>query len=119
MPRNKETPSANRRRWRRAADVALRRPSRTGSAARSKSTPTDDVIRLAEKLREGEPLYWQLAENLQEVLWVGTPDWEQVLYVNPAYERLWGRTRQSLYENPMSWIDAECVNDNETPLTRI
>jgi PAS domain S-box-containing protein len=30
----------------------------------------------------------------------------QVIYVSPAYERIWGRTRATLYESPRSWLDA-------------
>ncbi len=28
-----------------------------------------------------------------------------MLYISPAYEEIWGRTCQSLYEHPRSWID--------------
>jgi two-component system sensor histidine kinase/response regulator len=29
-----------------------------------------------------------------------------MLYVSPAYEQVWGRSRDSLYQNPMSWMAA-------------
>jgi PAS domain S-box-containing protein len=28
-----------------------------------------------------------------------------VLYVSPAYEKIWGRSRESLYEEPRSWLN--------------
>ena len=39
--------------------------------------------------------------------------WKQTLYVSPAYEEVWGRTCQSLYENPLSWIDGVHPDDRE------
>ena len=30
----------------------------------------------------------------------------QVIYVSPAYEKIWGRTRGSLYVSPQSWTEA-------------
>ena len=31
---------------------------------------------------------------------------DQILYVSPAYEQIWGRKCESLYQNPMSWMEA-------------
>jgi len=38
-------------------------------------------------------------------------DFNEVFYVSPAYEEVWGRTCQSLYENPKSWIEAVVKED--------
>jgi PAS domain S-box-containing protein len=38
---------------------------------------------------------------------------QQVLYVSPAYERVWGHSRQSLYEHPRSFLDAIHPDDRE------
>jgi PAS domain S-box-containing protein len=60
---------------------------------------------LAEEiLRESEERFRQLAENIQEVFWMTAN--KQIIYVSPAYERVWGRSRATLYESPRSWIDA-------------
>ncbi len=53
-------------------------------------------------LRESELKFRQLAENVQEVFWLRTND--KMLYINPAYEKVWGRTCESLYKNPDSFI---------------
>ncbi|SPF55655.1 PAS domain S-box (fragment) [Candidatus Desulfosporosinus infrequens] len=37
----------------------------------------------------------------------------QFVYVNPIYEKVWGRTRQSLYDNPHSFIDSVHPDDKE------
>ncbi len=60
--------------------------------------------RVEQVLRESEERFRQLAENIQEVFWMTANN--QILYVSPAYERIWGRTRSSLYESPRSWLDA-------------
>ena len=41
------------------------------------------------------------------------PHKPQMLYVSPAYERVWGRSRQSLYEQPRSFLDAVHPQDRE------
>ncbi|HEY9599898.1 MAG TPA: ATP-binding protein, partial [Cyanophyceae cyanobacterium] len=37
----------------------------------------------------------------------------QILYVSPAYEEIWGRPCQSLYEYPYSWQDAIYLADRQ------
>jgi two-component system sensor kinase FixL len=66
-----------------------------------------------EKRRESELLFRRLAENIQEVFWVGDPTGEAVLYVSPAYEKIWGRSAESLYQNPLSWLQAIHPEDRE------
>ena len=63
-------------------------------------------VMLLEKLTESETRFRQIAENLDEVIWLGNPDMTARYYVNPAYERIWGRSRESFYQYPRSPIDA-------------
>ena len=63
---------------------------------------------------ESEERFRQIAENTGEVFWLRNADNTEMLYINPAYERIWGRTRQSLFDNPMSFIDA--VLEDDKPL---
>jgi PAS domain S-box-containing protein len=70
--------------------------------------------RVEQVLRESEERFRQLAENIQEVFWM-TAD-KQVIYVSPAYERIWGRSRTSLYEASRSWLDAVHPDDREQVL---
>jgi two-component system cell cycle sensor histidine kinase/response regulator CckA len=37
----------------------------------------------------------ELAETIDEVFWVATPDGAEILYASPAFERLWGRPVES------------------------
>lgn len=62
--------------------------------------------RAEEVLRESEERFRQLAENIQEVFWMTDPRKDQMLYISPGYEEIWGRTCESLYASPQSWLDA-------------
>ena len=64
-------------------------------------------------LMESEERFRQLAENIQEVFLVVSPDWKQVHYISPAYENIWGLKCESLYKNPMSWTDPIVAEDKD------
>ena len=68
----------------------------------------------SERVRaESEQRFRQLAENINEVFWMVDSATSEVLYISPAYERIWGRTCQSLRERPMSFLDAVHLDDLE------
>lgn len=61
----------------------------------------------AEKiLRDSEERFRQLADNIREVFWMTDVSKNQMIYVSPAYEEIWGRTVKDLYASPQEWIDA-------------
>ncbi|MCT7972047.1 PAS domain-containing sensor histidine kinase [Laspinema olomoucense] len=57
-------------------------------------------------LRESEFRFRQLAENIREIFWSADLKRQELLYINPAYETMWGRSCESLYHNPYDWLDA-------------
>lgn len=59
--------------------------------------------RADEAIRESEARFRQLAENTEQVFWL--TDWvdKKLIYVSPSYERLFGRTCASLFEDRHSW----------------
>ena len=70
--------------------------------------------RLAEMaLRESEERFRQLTENIREVFWISTPSINEILYASPAYESVWGRTRESLYSNAQSFFDSIHSEDRQ------
>jgi len=69
-------------------------------------TDVTERILANQKLRESEERFRQLAENIQQVFWLCTPDHAQMVYVSAAYEKIWGRTRESLYQDPLSFAEA-------------
>jgi PAS domain S-box-containing protein len=62
--------------------------------------------RAEEALRESAECFRQLTEHAQEAFWMTDAKRNQVLYVSPQFERLWGRSSSSLYASPQSWLDA-------------
>jgi PAS domain S-box-containing protein len=62
--------------------------------------------RAQEKLRESEARFRELAENIDEVFWLADADLQSIACVSPAYERVWGRSCESLREEPRSFLDA-------------
>src|SRR5262249_39963914 len=47
--------------------------------------------RAVEALRESEEQFRQIAETIDEVFWSTSPDKNRMIYVSPAYEKIWGR----------------------------
>ncbi|HEX5400180.1 MAG TPA: PAS domain S-box protein, partial [Verrucomicrobiae bacterium] len=64
-------------------------------------------------LRESEEKFRQIAENIREVFWLTDPVKRQMLYISPAYEAIWGRSCQSLYDSPQTWLEAIHPDDRE------
>jgi PAS domain S-box-containing protein len=50
--------------------------------------------------------FQQMADSIRDVFFLGEADSNRMLYVNPAYEEIWGRSREGLYANPESWADS-------------
>ncbi|MDD5370851.1 MAG: ATP-binding protein, partial [Anaerolineaceae bacterium] len=48
----------------------------------------------------------QMAEHLEQVVWVRDVRTDRILYVSPAYETVWGRSCESLYANPEAFIES-------------
>lgn len=76
-------------------------------------------------LRNSEELFRQIAENICEAVYVC--NFQQVLYMNPAYEQIWGISRDCLYPDINLWktvihpedlpqVDAE-IQDFSAPKT--
>ncbi|MBL1176955.1 GAF domain-containing protein [Pantanalinema sp. GBBB05] len=57
-------------------------------------------------LRESEERFRQMAENIREVFWMSSVDKQQLLYVSRAYEVVWGRSCESLYQFPQSFVES-------------
>ncbi len=62
-------------------------------------------------LHESEARFRQVADNIQEVFWMTDVTDGRALYVSPAYERIWGRSPESLYRSSTSWVDTIHLED--------
>ena len=73
-------------------------------------------LRGESSLRDSEERFRQLAENIDEIFWLSTPDKSRMIYVSPGYETIWGRSCQRLYDSPRDWVDAIHPDDREQVL---
>lgn len=60
-------------------------------------------------LKSSEEKFRELAENIQDIFWIRKDN--EVLYVSPAYETICGKSCESLYENPNSFLEATHPDD--------
>lgn len=67
-------------------------------------------------LRESEEQFRQVTEHIEEVFWLSDTLKNVVLYVSPAYESIWGRSCESLYRSPRSWLEAIHPDDRQRVL---
>jgi len=58
------------------------------------------------QLQEGQERFHQLAENIREVFWITDHAKQDMLYISSGYEVIWGRSCESLYASPQSWLEA-------------
>ena len=72
-----------------------------------------------ERLQESEERFRQLAENVEEVLLLFDLQVTKVFYVSPAYEKVWGRSCESLYANPRSFLEGIHPDDRPTIATSL
>lgn len=70
-------------------------------------------IHAEELLYESEERFRQLAEHLEDVVWIADRELTRVLYINPAYEKIFGSSSQILYTDLQSWWDAVHPDDRD------
>jgi len=75
-------------------------------------TKSDDEI------KENEEKLRQIMENISDVVWLISFDQSRMLYVSPSYERVWGRSCQSLYDNPRGYMQTIHPRDKLAVITR-
>jgi PAS domain S-box-containing protein len=66
-----------------------------------------------EKVRASEEQFRQLTENIREVFFIIALDPVRVTYTSPAYEEIWGRSCQEVYDRPGAWMESVTVEDRE------
>lgn len=94
-----------------AADYLVKRPGYLHELAATLENAHHRTLlwREQQALRESEERFRQLAENIDEVFWLAEPGSGRLLYVSPAFERIWGRPRA---EGP-GWLASAAGADAE------
>lgn len=54
-----------------------------------------------------------LAKFSGDIFWIKSSDFKTQIYISPAYETIWGRSCDSLYADPKSWMDYVFPEDLE------
>ncbi len=67
-------------------------------------------------LLESNEKFHQLVDNITDVFWIRSADMRELLYVSPAFEKIWGRSVQALYVNPHEWAQFTHPDDRQRVL---
>jgi PAS domain S-box-containing protein len=70
-----------------------------------------------QELERSQSRFVDIAETIDEVFWMADAAVTRMIYISPGYERVWGRSCASLYEEPRSFIDAIHPDDRERVMT--
>lgn len=65
------------------------------------------------ELHENEERFRQLTENIGDVFWIVDPLTQQLLYVSPAYEKLWARNVPGPGDSLYTWLDLVHPTDRD------
>lgn len=68
-------------------------------------------VHVEASLQASERRFREIADTIHEVFWIATPEFDRVHYVSPGYERVWGRSCESLYAEPRSLLAAVHADD--------
>jgi two-component system cell cycle sensor histidine kinase/response regulator CckA len=88
-------------------------PGEAGAAPLCLTTCTDltERRRAEEAMRESELRFRQLAAASDHAFWIAAISPEQALYVNPAFETIWGIAFATMQRNPRAWLEAVVPED--------
>lgn len=69
-----------------------------------------------EALRLSEERFRHMAAAIGEVFWLMSPEGNKVLYVSPAFEKIWGRSCTEMRDTPGLWI--KMIHPDDTQLVQ-
>lgn len=58
-----------------------------------------------EKIEKALQYIKNLVEHSADIFWIKSIDYKEQIYISPAYEKIWGRNCESLYDDAKSWMD--------------
>lgn len=70
-------------------------------------------VQAQQALERQEQQYRQLHQSLEEVLWLISANGQTVLYVSPAFDRVYGLPSSEFRRNPAMWLELVHPDDRE------
>ncbi|HVJ16855.1 MAG TPA: PAS domain-containing protein [Polyangiaceae bacterium] len=67
----------------------------------------------SQALAESEERFRQLTSAIDQVFWLTNTQGSEIYYVSPAYEKIWGRSCQSAYDDSRSFTQA--IHEDDLP----
>ena len=84
-----------------------------GRGAVASFTDFTDERNAARSLLESEQLFRMFGDHSLDLMWIVDPRKQKLLYMNAAYERIWGRPAAPLYEDLAHWLDGVHPEDRQ------
>ena len=70
-----------------------------------------ESISLEEKFSDAQQRLLHISKTIEDVFWMMSVDGDQMLYVSPAFEKVWGYSAEDLYRNPNLWNETIVPDD--------
>lgn len=72
-----------------------------------------EQFRSRQAVTETEQKLTQIAEHTDDILFMFSGDWSELLFINPAYENLWGASIEELRNDPNTFLEYIHPDDRE------
>jgi len=96
---------------RRMGDLVIERTVELRSEAEHHKATAGTLAEMVERFE-------QVVNNITEVFWLSDMPKNQILYISPGYERVWGHKCEELYRDPKSWAESVHPDDREEIIKR-
>ena len=77
----------------------------------------EQLARQKATLQDSEERFQRMAQNIQEIFWTVDPETKGATYVSPAFEQICEVPLESVYANPISYIDLIHPDDRRRVVT--
>ena len=71
------------------------------------------------RLKENDAILGQLTEATDDVFWLFDGDFTELLFINEAYEEVWGQSAEDLRDEPMDFLQGVHPEDREKMLDTV
>ncbi|MFB8789949.1 MAG: PAS domain S-box protein [Potamolinea sp.] len=78
-----------------------------------------DRQQVEKALRESEERFREIAGTINQLFFIHEAVSGQFLYISPAYEKIWGRSCESLYQDHKLWMEALHPDDRQLILNSL